>query len=50
MALAHKVKDKAEAAYKRTELIEKRMVLMNEWADFCEQMYLLASKNAMINE
>ena len=33
-ALAHKIKDKAEAAYNRTELLDKRRKLMEEWAEF----------------
>jgi integrase len=35
MALAHAVKDKTEAAYRRGDLFEKRIALMNEWAAFC---------------
>lgn len=34
-ALAHTVKDKVEAAYRRTDFLEKRKMLMKEWADFC---------------
>lgn len=34
-ALAHALKDKTEAAYKRTDLFEKRARLMTEWAKFC---------------
>lgn len=34
-ALAHVVGDKAEAAYRRTDLFEKRRALMGEWAAFC---------------
>lgn len=33
-ALAHKLKDKAEAAYARGSLFEKRRKLMQDWADF----------------
>jgi len=33
-ALAHVIKDKAEAAYHRTDLYEKRRELMGEWATF----------------
>lgn len=36
-ALAHKLKDKAEAAYQRGDLIEKRKVLMQLWANYCFQ-------------
>lgn len=35
MALAHTVKNKAEAAYRRGDLLTKRAVLMEEWASFC---------------
>jgi len=34
-ALAHKLKDAIEAAYRRSTAIEKRRVLMQQWADFC---------------
>lgn len=33
-ALAHQLKDKAEAAYARGTLFEKRRSLMNDWADY----------------
>lgn len=36
-ALAHKLKDKAEAAYQRGDLIEKRQILMQVWASYCFQ-------------
>ena len=34
-ALAHTLKDKVEAAYRRSDLFEKRARLMEEWADWC---------------
>jgi integrase len=34
-ALAHAVRNKVEAAYRRTDFLEKRRVLMREWASFC---------------
>jgi hypothetical protein len=34
-AIAHKLKDKAEAAYQRGTLLLKRAVLMNRWGTFC---------------
>jgi integrase len=34
-ALAHKLKDKAEAAYQRGTLLMKRAKLMEEWAKYC---------------
>ena len=33
-ALAHTIKNKAEAAYARSDLFEKRRELMNAWAEF----------------
>lgn len=34
-ALAHTVKDKAEAAYRRAEYLDKRRGLMERWANYC---------------
>jgi len=34
-ALAHVVKDKTEAAYRRGNLLNKRRSLMQDWADYC---------------
>lgn len=34
-ALAHSLPDKVEAAYLRSDLYEKRKVLMDEWANYC---------------
>lgn len=34
-ALAHQLKDKTEAAYRRTDLFDKRANLMRDWAKFC---------------
>lgn len=34
MALAHRIKNQAEAAYRRSDLIEKRRDLMQQWAAF----------------
>lgn len=36
MALAHTIKNKAEAAYRRGDLFEKRTKLMQDWANYCE--------------
>lgn len=36
-ALAHQLKDKAEAAYARGSLFEKRRALMNDWSRYCER-------------
>jgi integrase len=35
MALAHAVGDKVEAAYRRSDLFDKRRQLMAAWADYC---------------
>jgi len=34
-ALAHGIRDKAEAAYRRSTALEKRRKLMQAWADYC---------------
>ena len=34
-ALAHSLPDKVEAAYRRGDLLEKRVMLMEAWADYC---------------
>lgn len=34
-ALAHVVADRVEAAYRRTELLEKRRELMKVWSEYC---------------
>ena len=36
-ALAHSLGDKVEAAYARSDVIEKRRKLMEAWADFCSR-------------
>lgn len=35
MALAHSIGNKAEAAYRRGNLFEKRRSLMSDWALYC---------------
>jgi integrase len=35
MALAHSIKNKAEAAYRRGNLLQRRRLLMIEWETFC---------------
>lgn len=35
MALAHAIRDKTEAAHRRGALIEKRRLMMKEWAEYC---------------
>jgi integrase len=34
-ALAHSIPNKVEAAYRRTDFLEKRRALMREWGEFC---------------
>lgn len=34
LAMAHRIKDKAEAAYARSDLFEKRRMLMEDWATY----------------
>jgi integrase len=38
MALAHRIENKAEAAYRRGDLFEKRRRMMNAWAAFCARV------------
>ncbi len=35
MALAHSIDNKVEAAYRRGDMLAKRLALMQDWADFC---------------
>ncbi|MDI6798223.1 MAG: integrase arm-type DNA-binding domain-containing protein [Desulfatibacillaceae bacterium] len=37
LSLAHAIKTKTEAAYFRSDLLEKRRPLMAAWADFCDR-------------
>jgi integrase len=36
-SLAHAVENKVEAAYRRSDLFEKRRVLMQQWGTFCDR-------------
>jgi len=36
MSLAHTIKDKVEAAYRRGDLLDRRTRLMADWAAYCE--------------
>lgn len=47
MALAHAVGDKVEAAYRRSDLFEKRRRLADEWAEFCNKPYVESSGNVV---
>jgi integrase len=46
-ALAHAVGDKVEAAYARSDVIDKRRKLMQAWADYCASTPAPASKNVV---
>jgi integrase len=35
-ALAHGIESKVEAAYRRSDLLEKRRKLMDAWAGYCD--------------
>lgn len=35
MALAHTIKNKVEAAYRRKDLLDRRRILMQDWLDYC---------------
>lgn len=35
-ALAHKDSNKIQAAYRRTDMLEKRVPMMQDWADYCD--------------
>lgn len=37
-ALAHSLPDRVEAAYRRGDLLDKRIRLMQAWADYCRQI------------
>ena len=47
-SLAHAISDKVEAAYRRGDLFLKRRKLMQQWAEFCESIYLNPSKHVTI--
>ena len=38
LALAHVIANKAEAPYRRGDMLEKRTRLMKDWADYCERV------------
>jgi integrase len=42
-ALAHSLPDKVEAAYRRGDLLEKRVMLMQAWSDYCTTIPSAAS-------
>lgn len=46
-ALAHSLPDKVEAAYRRGDLLEKRVMLMQAWADYCATIPTAATVTAI---
>jgi integrase len=38
MALAHAIRNKVEAAYRRKDLLERRRILMQEWLAYCNSL------------
>jgi integrase len=36
-ALAHVLENRVEVAYRRSDLFEKRRLLMEQWAQYCDQ-------------
>lgn len=48
-ALAHRLKDKAEAAYQRGTLFDKRRKLMDDWAAFCAKVQNVSGNVVAIN-
>lgn len=49
-ALAHKLKDKAEAAYQRGDLLVKRARLMADWSSYCGIVQKVSGKVIAINQ
>jgi integrase len=43
-ALAHAIKDKSEAAYRRGDALDKRRRLMQDWSRYCSSPVVVASK------
>lgn len=46
-ALAHRLKDKAEAAYQRGSLFDRRRALMDDWAKYCAAPSVKAGSNVV---
>lgn len=45
MALAHSIGDKVEAAYRRGDMLQKRLRMMQDWATYCETVRSTAGDN-----
>jgi integrase len=50
VASGHTVGDKVKEAYQRTDLLEKRRQLMNEWANFIDKPSVTMGTNVMVLE
>jgi integrase len=48
VALAHAVQDKVVAAYKRTEFIELRRDLLDQWSRFLDPLKIWAAAGAIV--
>ncbi len=48
MALAHTIENQVEAAYRRGDLFNKRIPLMNDWANFCAGALELGRGNVTV--
>jgi len=48
-AMAHRLKDAAEAAYQRGDLLQRRAVLMKDWAGYCATVRKGATVTALKN-
>jgi integrase len=44
LALAHNVGNKVEAAYRRTDMFDRRRRLMSDWADFCNGKSMIGAE------
>ena len=44
-ALAHVIADETEAAYRRSDALAKRRLLMDEWAAYCDVPIEMALRN-----
>ena len=44
-ALAHRVKDKTEAAYRRAAYLDEPGDLMQRWASYCHQIFLYRNES-----
>jgi integrase len=49
-ALAHAITNKVEAAYRRTDFLQKRRALMDEWAEFCTSGGSLSASSDVASE